>query len=450
MLLAENPYALSAWGVTPLALGLTVIILLLTVGRIPLSYNVNNIVARWWTTSLTILAFTLVVALLVAMSAFVNGMYLLTTSSGRADNVVILSEGSTDEIMSNLGFSDIGDLENHPSAMVEGGLRLVSRENYMIVNQPLENAPPGRPSRRFLQLRGVDDPIVSGRVHGMELYPEGAWFSQAGVRDVVVAGKPNESMIEVVVGEGLAREMALDRGESSRSKPRLDVGDVFELNDRKWIISGVMRSAGLTFDSELWAKRSLVGPLFGRDSYTSLVVRTADPATAAALKDYYNNDFKKAAVAAQVETDYYSDLNETNKQFLFIIVLITVFTSVGGIFGVMNTMYAAVSQRIREIGVLRLLGFNRRQVLASFLLESIMIAILGGAVGCAVGSLVDGWTANSIVSRGPGGGKFVVLQLTVDADIIATGMVLSLAMGIVGGILPAVQAVRLKVLDTLR
>ncbi len=115
----------------------------------------------------------------------------------------------------------------------------------------------------------------------------------------------------------------------------------------------------------------------------------------------------------------------------------------------LNTMFAAVSQRIRDIGVLRLLGFPRRQILVSFLLESIMIAALGGLLGCALGSLAHGWSATSTVG-GQGGGKTVVLEMLVTPGTIATGLALSLMMGIIGGLLPSLNAMRLTVLDTLR
>jgi ABC-type antimicrobial peptide transport system permease subunit len=120
------------------------------------------------------------------------------------------------------------------------------------------------------------------------------------------------------------------------------------------------------------------------------------------------------------------------------------------VFGVMNTMFAAIGQRSRDIGVLRLLGYRRRQILISFLLESIVIALAGGVLGCALGMLADGWTATSVLSSGPGGGKFVVLKLAVDANTLAVGLLLSLAMGIVGGLLPSLNAMRLSALDALR
>ena len=264
------------------------------------------------------------------------------------------------------------------------------------------------------------------------------------------AGGDASPKIEVVVGEGIAKQMARDQGLDERTKPRLDVGDTFELNDRTWLITGVMKSEGLTFDSELWAKRSLVGPMFGKETYSALVAETADAAAALRLKNYLNNDYKKSAVNGVLETDYYQGLNETNKQFLVAIQFLTVVMAIGGIFGVMNTMYASINQRTRDIGVLRLLGFNRVQVLTSFLLESIMIALVGGALGCFLGQFSDGWTANSVVSSGQGGGKFVVLRLVVTAETIAVGMVIALAMGFLGGLLPSLQAIRLRILNALR
>jgi ABC-type antimicrobial peptide transport system permease subunit len=211
-----------------------------------------------------------------------------------------------------------------------------------------------------------------------------------------------------------------------------------------------MQSAGSTFDSEVWAKSGMIGPMFGKETYTSVVVRAESAATAVRLKDYFTNRYKTAAMEAQIETDYFAALGGTSQQFLYGIAVVAAIMAVGGVFGVMNTMLAAISQRTADIGVLRLLGYNRRQVLISFLLESLLIALVGGGLGCALGCLVDGWSATSIVANGPGGGKFVVLKLVVDARIVATGLLLTLAMGILGGLFPALWAVRLKPLESLR
>ena len=243
----------------------------------------------------------------------------------------------------------------------------------------------------------------------------------------------------------MARELGHDRG-----KPSLGPGDVFELGPRKWVVTGVLQSAGSTFDSEVWAKQSRVGEMFGKPSYTTVVLRTADAAAAKGLADDLTKNYKTPAVSAQPETDYYEKLNNTNQQFLYTIVFIVIIMAVGGVFGVMNAMFAAVSQRTKDIGVLRLLGYARWQVLTSFFLESLLLAVIGGLLGCAVGCLGHGWTATSIAGSGAGGGKSVVLKLIVDWRILGVGLAFSLLMGAVGGLLPALSAMRLKPLESLR
>jgi ABC-type antimicrobial peptide transport system permease subunit len=215
-------------------------------------------------------------------------------------------------------------------------------------------------------------------------------------------------------------------------------------------VTGIMKSSGTTYDSELWAKRAIVGPKFGKNSFTTFVLRTAGAAQASSLSDTLSNKFKKASVKAQPETEYFDKLNATNQQFLYAIAVVAAFMALGGVFGVMNTMFAAVSQRTKDIGVLRILGYARWQVLVSFFLEAMLIALVGGVIGCALGFLANGLTATSIVSSGPGGGKSVVLKLVVDADILAVGMLFTLGMGAVGGLLPSLTAMRLRPLESLR
>ncbi len=434
-----------------------ILLTMIVTGRIPLIYNIRNLFVRWKTSVMTALAFTLVIALLTVMLAFVNGMTALTEQSGQPGNVIVLADGVTDESFSNLGFSDIGDIETQPGIVKENGMPLCSRETYLVVNQPLPNAQEGRPKRRFVQLRGLDDPVISGKVHGLELLAGGQWFSEAGVQanaEKDASGNEQDSLIQAVIGEGVARVMAGDRTEeqnkAARDPEKLTVGDSFSLGGRTWMITGVIKSSGSTFDSEVWAKRAVVGPIFGKATYSSLVLRTTDAASALTVKDFFNNDYKKAAVSAQIETEYFSGLSQTNQQFLVAIQFVTAVMALGGILGVMNTMFAAVSQRINDIGVLRLLGFSRRQILVSFLLESLLISLAGGLLGCALGSLADGWTANSIVSSGQGGGKFVVLQLQVDLQTLMIGMGIAVGMGLFGGLIPAWNAFRLKPLEALR
>jgi ABC-type antimicrobial peptide transport system permease subunit len=193
-----------------------------------------------------------------------------------------------------------------------------------------------------------------------------------------------------------------------------------------------------------------VGPLFGKESYSTIVLSSAGPSEAAELVRYLNDDYEEANLFAQKETDYYAKLSETNRQFTYAIGFVTVLMAIGGVFGVMNTMFAAIAQRTKDIGVLRILGFARWQVLAVFLLESLLLAFLGGALGCLLGLVANGWTATSIVSSGAGPGKTVILTLAVSPEILLLGMVMALAMGALGGLIPATSAMRLKPLESMR
>jgi putative ABC transport system permease protein len=434
--------------------GLALLGCLIVLNTIPLSYNVMNLTVRWRTTLMTGLAFVMVVGLLVTMLSFVNGMIGLTESSGQPGNVLVLAEGATDESFSSLGFSDVGDIEKQPFVLTDGDRPFASRETYLLATQLLPKAGTQNFKRRFLQIRGFDDPELGAKVHGMSLLPGGEWFSKAGVRSSVPGDQASESYIEVVLGDGVSRLMAGDRTPeqtaAARNPQQFVAGDTFTLGDRTWYITGIMKPTGSTFDSEVWAKRSLIGPLFGKNNYSSLVLRTAGKDEAKALKTFLAEQYKKSAISANVETEYYSALSQTNQQFTIAIIVISFIMSIGGCFGITNTMFAAISQRSKDIGVLRLLGYGRLEIMISFLLESLLLALFGGLLGCAIGMLADGWTANSVLSSGPGGGKTVVLELAVTVGTLGVAMLTSLLMGLFGGLLPSLLAMRVSALEALR
>ncbi len=426
-----------------LAGGILALVILSIFGRVPIQYSLRNLRVRWRTTVLTSLAFMLVIGLMIVMLAFVNGMSRLTQQSGQPGNVIVLSDGAIDELFSNLQSTETGDVERQPGVLRdERNHLLCSRETYLVAIQDTGTIKDNRPARRFVQVRAIEDPLMAARVHSISLYSEGKWFSEAGVEKI--PGTDDEA-IQAVLGEGIAREMGHDRGQET-----IKVGDIFELGGRKWVAVGITKTEGSTFGSEVWAKWNLVSHLFGKERYTSIVLRTAGPAEAKALADELTTNFKKAAVQAVPETEYFARLDDTSKQFLGAIIFVTAIMSIGGMFGVMNTMFAAVSARKRDIGVLRIVGFARWQVLAVFLAESLLIALLGGALGCILASFTDGWTANSIVSGGQGAGKFVALKLVVGIDALATGMVVALFMGALGGFFPALSAMRQRPLESLR
>ncbi len=446
-------YELPPWLslVVPPAVAAVVVAALLVAGKVPLRYNLRNLRVCWKTTVLTALAFTVVIALLMFMHAFATGISRLSERSGQPANVICLSDGASDEAYSSLPMGETSDLARQEGvARAADGRPLCSREVFVFTNQEMPAPAGGRPKHRFLQIRGVEEPDISAQVHGLALV-SGSWFSSAGVRARSAGDRPSEgaspyTLVEAVVGEGLARDVGRDRGKES-----LEPGDVLTIGPREWVVVGIMRGAETTFGSEVWAKRQKVGEVFNKDNlYTSIVLRAESPAKARELAERLSRDFKKSAVSARTEPEHFAKMAEANQQLLGSIYLVSGIMALGGVFGVMNTMFAAIRQRAADIGMLRVLGFARWQVLVSFLLESLLIAAIGGLAGCAVGYLADGVTTNSVVGTSGGGMKRVSFRMVVDGNTLAAAALFTLVMGFLGGLLPALSAMRQKPLESLR
>jgi len=162
------------------------------------------------------------------------------------------------------------------------------------------------------------------------------------------------------------------------------------------------------------------------------------------------HQYKKSALQATTEAEYYSKLSESAEQILSAVFLVASIMAVGGVFGIMNTMFAAIAQRASDIGVLRIIGFARWQILATFLLESLVIALIGGGLGCILGYFVNGISASTMVGSNDGIPKSVVFEMVVDPNTVALGLLFTLLMGGLGGFLPALAAMRLRPLESLR
>jgi putative ABC transport system permease protein len=436
----------------PPVVAATLVAALLVAGKVPLSYNLRNLLVRWKTTLMTALAFTVVVVLLTVMHAFATGIQRLSQVSGQPANVIVLSDGASDELYSNLALSEAGDLARQDGVLRDAaGRPLSSREVFVLINQPIAGGEGRRTKHRFLPIRGVEEPDLSALVHGLEL-SSGTWFSEAGVRDLSSGDQERSEAasaythIEAVIGEGVAQEFGRER-----DKEALEVGDVFPLGPRQAVVVGIMRGAQTTFSSEIWAKRQKVGETFGKENfYTSIVLRTEGPARAKQLAEWLSREFKKSAVTAMTEPEYFAKMGEANQQLLGAIYFVAGIMALGGVFGVMNTMFAAIRQRATDIGVLRILGFARWQVLVSFLLEALVIAAFGGVLGCALGYLVNGVNTNSVVGTSGGGMKRISFQMIVDGNTLAAAVLFTLVMGFLGGLFPAVSAMRSKPLESLR
>jgi ABC-type lipoprotein release transport system permease subunit len=438
----------------PVALGLAVLAIVsipialavlvaqvLPIRHVPRGYNWRNLTLRWITTGLTALGFMLVVALLVVMLAFVQGLNALAKKTGPEGNVILLRDGATDELFSDMLVADAQDVlarySGHPLVRqhleFDGEQPVVSMEIYSIATQEIPpSSPDGKPTYRFLQVRGVEDAEMSGKVHGLSLQPGGKWFSRAGN--------------EVVMGAGIARTLGMNVGDLFNPRPEL-----------KWTVAGILDSKGSPFDSEIWAKREEVGRYFGKDNeerkqsfYSSVVLTTKNQATAEEVASFLRQQTEGVRVNAMTERKYYEEMSKSNQTFLVAAIFIAVIMAIGGMFGLMNTMFAAVSHRIKDIGILRILGYSRGQVLVSFLLESLLLALVGGGLGILLGYLCNGLEQTSFVNSGQGGGKTVVFSMVVDQYVLAAATLFTVIMGVSGGLLPSLLAMRSKPLEAVR
>ncbi|HEY7427736.1 MAG TPA: FtsX-like permease family protein [Gemmataceae bacterium] len=380
---------------------------------VPLSYNYRNLKVRWKTTLMTALGFTLVVAALVVMLAFVNGIRQVCATSGEPENVLLLSKGSHDEVLSAVTRHQIAAAEHSEGVMVDdSGFPLASRELFLVVHHLDEKTG----AYRFLQVRGVLP--VAFQVHTRVRVSEGETFH------------PNQS--EVLIGKVLQR----DHG--------LKVGDSLKIGRKSWKIAGVFVADGSAFESEVWGDLNELAGQFRREGYSSSVVlRAADEPAARALAAHIAAS-RNISLESQTEPQYYAKQAEQTRALQQATWMVAWFMGLGAIFGVMNTMFAAINHRLKDIAVMRLMGFKPRAILMSFLIEAVLIAALGGLLGLALGSAANGATRSISL-----GSRNIQFALRVDATIVTTVAIVTLILGILGGLLPAMNAMRVKVLEAL-
>lgn len=381
---------------------------------IPLSYSYRSLFVRWKTTLMTASGFTLVVAALIVMLAFIKGMQRVCAISGDPRNVIVLNEGTTDEVLSRLPRSTVSQIESFPGiARDVGGRPIASREIFMIASvfKPEAN------DYVFFPLRGVTERAYE--VHSDVHIIRGRGF------------RPSQS--EIIVGRGIQRMQ------------NLNVGDILPIGRKSWKVTGIFESGGSAFESEVWCDLDELASQFKREGmYSSVVARALDETAAKSLAEQLSTD-RQVAVDAMTETQYYAEQGKQTRSMESAAWVIAWFMGLGAIFGVMNTMFAAISQRIKDIAVLRLLGFMSWEILISFLLEAIFLAAIGGAIGSLIGYSVNGLTQNASI-----GAHEVQFSFVVDLPILFTAGAFSLIMGVIGGMVPAMSAMRVKPLEAFR
>ena len=383
---------------------------------IPLAYNLRNLAVRKTTSAMTALGISLTVTVLLAILALLNGLHLTLSASGDPQRVIVLRRGSESELLSNVYRTQFQDLKFKTGiARGRDGEPLASLELVTAIN--LANA--SNPKGMNTTVRGLSPAGIEMR-DGVRI-SSGRWF-RVGMRELVVG----ESVVMRFPDVGIGKKIHFLRGD--------------------WDIVGVMNAGCGAQASEIWGDLNQVSSDLGRaEVLSSVLVRAVDPVAAKALVHDISND-QRLNVSAMSEKDFFELQTKSAAPIKYAGIFISLIMAVGSSFAAMNTMYAAVARRAREIGTLRVLGFSRGSILFSFFLESLLLSLLGGLLGCALVLPLNA------IGTEIGSGNFteVAFNFRVTPQIMLAGIVMAVVLGSMGGLLPARMAAKKEILSALR
>jgi putative ABC transport system permease protein len=387
--------------------------------KIPFVYNLRSVTQRPVSTALTALGIGLVVAVFVAMLALANGFVAALVKTGSADNVLLLRKGADSELSSSIPRDAISVITSSPHiAIGADGKPLVSPETYIVIN--IRRTGGGEFDVANVVARGVSDK---------------AWEVRRNVK--IVEGRRFASgQSEICVGSKLNGRFA-----------NVGVGDVLRFSNRDWRVVCRFTADGSSFESEIWGENEQFLNVFRGGAFSDVAFRLKDPAGFDEAKRAFLAD-QRTQIDAHRESEFYASQSELLGNILrFLAIMITGIMAVGAVFGAVNTMYAAVSSRTPEIAVLLTLGFHPRSVLASFLAESAVIALIGGVIGCLLALPING-----VVTSTTNWASFseIAFAFRVTPALLLAGLVFAVVMGIVGGFFPARRASKMPVIQALR
>lgn len=387
--------------------------------KIPFVYNLRSVTQRPVSTALTALGIGLVVAVFVAMLALANGFIAALTKTGSSDNVLLLRRGADSELSSGIPREAIGIISASPHiATGADGRPLVSPETYIVIN--------------IQRLGGTAFDVANVVARGVS---DKAFEVRRNIK--IVQGRRFASgQSEICVGAKLAGRFA-----------NVNVGDVLRFSNRNWNVVCRFTADGSSFESEIWGENEQFQGVFRGNSFQDVAFRLKDPAGFEDAKRAFLAD-QRIQVDAHRESEFYANQSQLLGNILRVLaIMITSIMAVGAVFGAVNTMYAAVSSRTPEIAVLLTLGFPPQSVLASFLAESAVIALIGGVIGCLLALPING-----VVTSTTNWASFseIAFAFRVTPLLLASGVIFAVVMGLVGGFFPARRASKLPVIQALR
>jgi putative ABC transport system permease protein len=383
---------------------------------IPLTYNLRSLVVRRVSTGMTVVGIAAVVAVFIGMMALSRGLEAAFVATGEASNLVVLRHGSQVETVSSVTREALQTLRYLPGVATDApGRPLVSAEIIVVVNVLRR----GMNERSNVLIRGIS--------------PQGAALRP---RVRLVAGRPFEpGLRELLVSRALAKRFA-----------GLGLGERVKLGQAEWSVVGLFEASGTAFDSEVWADVNELAEEFDRPEYSSVLLQATDAAAQAELIRRISDD-RRLHLKALREKAYWAEQTRPAQRIKSLGLFLVAVMSVGACFAAMNTMYAAVANRTRETVILQVLGFDRRSILVSFLVESLIVSLSGGILGCLMALPIHGASTSTANFR-----MFTEIAFTfqITPDLLGQGLLFALLMGAAGGILPARLAARAGIVAALR
>lgn len=387
--------------------------------KIPFSYNIRNLWARRLTTALTVGGISLVVFVFAAVLMLAQGVEDTLVATGSEDNVIVIRKGSSSELLSAVGREQIAIISTFPEiATMNDGKPYATSDVVTMTNLYKKKSK----DMGNITIRGVSQSAFTMRPQ-VKL-KEGRWF-QPGSAEVVVGNKIHEQF------EGV------------------EIGQQIQIGSSLWTVVGTFEAGKTGFASEIWADAENIMTQFNRTTtFSSYTFKLKDRNDFETVKTKVETEQRLQDLEVKREQQFYKEQSEGMAIFISALgLVITVIFSFGAMIGAMITMYAAVANRTVEIGTLRALGFRRRNILAAFLAEALLLALIGGGVGVALASLLQfvSFSTTNFSSFSE-----LAFGFSLTPQIIVSTMVFSLLMGFVGGFLPAVRASRMNIIDALR
>lgn len=384
---------------------------------IPVSYSIRNLLTRRLTTFLTASGMALVVFVFASILMLSAGLEKTLIETGSDDNVIVTRKAANSEVQSGVERSQAAIVESVPYIATDSdGEPLVAKELVVLISLPKrESAKPAN-----VVIRGISPA-------SLRLRPQ--------VR--IVEGRfPHPGSAEIMAGSSIAKRF---KGGG--------IGESLRFGMRDWTVVGIFDAGATGFSSEIWGDATQLMQAFRRPVYSSITFKLANSNDFNAVQSRLDSD-PRLTLDVRRETQYYRDQSELMAKFLRILGFsLTVIFSLGAIIGAMITMYAAVANRVGEIGTLRALGFQRTSILAAFLLEALLLGIIGGVTGLICASFMQLITISTMNWQ-----TFSELAFSfiLTIDIAIKSLLFSIVMGLIGGVIPAIRASRLKIVDALR